>query len=218
MSCIVGLALTATAFVAVPANAATYIGTLNGTITTGSISAFVPSIPKWFSLDLSDQAITIDFTADVRSNYYDPVSNFIYPKYVVNTFNVTFPDVGAGLSFGGTASNNLLMYPPGSADFSGGAVNGSFSALAYAFSDPNSPVQISFAFANAGPPGPLSGSGSAYSDYSNTTITVAYLLTSGSVTAAAVPEPAAWSLMIVGIGAIGGALRRRRRQARHSAA
>lgn len=211
-------ALAAFSLVAVPASAATYIGTLSGTITSGSASYNDYSTEPYQQsiIDLIGKPITIDFTTNVTLNYYDAVNDLFYPKYVVSTVAVHLPIPAPFDNYGSSQSNDYYANPFGGTDFTGNAHSGSLMIGGFIF-DPDFKQYVSFNFANASSSGgSLTGNGTASAGFYNPVAQIddyyqlAFNLTSGMVSASAVPEPAGWALMIAGFGAIGVTLRRRR--------
>jgi hypothetical protein len=213
------LGLAALAAVSAPAAAETYTGTLTGVITSGSgghddALGYYNNDPS-FTVDLAGAPITINFTADIQYNFTDPVGDF-YARYVTNTIDVRIPAASPVSmdDIGSTQANGYTVWQPASADYTGGAKSGKLDADGSYDNDPDFWQTLDFSFAGASPhSGPLTGSGTAYASfYDGISVTdqykVTFDLTSGFVSAGT-PEPSAWSLMIVGFGAIGGIMRRR---------
>jgi len=191
----------------------TYVGRFKGVVTSGSYSLYYPSGACGCngSTDLTGQTINLIFSAhlfDKHVNAFgDPMSNYMV---------ITYSGIGQTFSFSGSASNESLLYPYPlylyeTADFAGDAINGSVATQSSSFySDWGYAFNLSYSGAGA-TSGPLTGSGSAssYDIYSwpEKYFSVNFNLTSGSVQA--VPEPSTWTLMILGFGFIGVAMRRR---------
>ena len=206
----------------VPAHAAaTYTGTLYGTITQGTANyvdytIFDPDTgPYQNTVDLAGTPIEVDFAVDLVGNYYDAAFNETYPDYIVSNVNVTvnapFPlDVVGSLQ--NNNPNNIL----GFTDFTGNAHGGHFYITGSLIgNEPDLDQSVTFDYANAlSTLGPLTGSGAAsagfytgfgYSYYNN----VQFTLSGGFVQAVVTPEPASWALLLTGFAAVGAALRRR---------
>jgi hypothetical protein len=217
-------ALAAVTFAAAPASAATYIGTLNGTITSGSATYqnYYDFMNPPVVVDLTGQPIKIAFESDVTLNFTDTDGTF-YPKYVVNTLALTIPAPAPFDTPFSEQSNNMHSDYPGSVDYTGDAQSGTFTSYSVMGSnpDPDSPLDVVFTFAGASPvAGPLTGSGTVKAGYmipvvgagADDTLSIAFTLSNGFVTATGAPEPASWTLMIAGFGAVGSALRLRGRR------
>jgi hypothetical protein len=225
------IALGVGVLIASPASAATYTGTLQGVITSGSAFYSDGLAEDYYetTVPLVGKDITIAFTSDVDPNHYDDYSMMLV-RLVTNTATVQIDSPGR-LDFFSTTQSNDYYNTDGTADFTGDAANGSFHLSGFV-GDPDLAQSAIFTFANAtSTQGPLSGSGTAsavlinpYDPIFNDTYNVTFRLVSGFVTGPGAgvplgtPEPATWSLMIMGFGAIGMAMRGRNRRPVHAVA
>jgi hypothetical protein len=215
------LSLAALALPAVPASAATYIGTLNGIITSGREGHYaMPPAAGYVSIDLAGDPITISFVADVIDNYTNNQGDFI-PHYVRVRQTVIIPspasDDGKVTVTSSNDPNEVSRLGPYDAApiFNGTAGSGEISIddsiWIFPYYHMISDISFAGAAANAGP---LTGSGTiSFSGrrYGTSGYGLAFRLTDGFVRSAA-PEPESWALMILGFGAIGSAMRRERRR------
>jgi hypothetical protein len=214
------LSLAAIALSALPASAATYIGRLNGVITSGKEDynvAFGENPVPPYTKDLTNDPIFIDFTATVVNNYTDKFGNLV-PKYISTTISVTIPSVSMYVQTLGATYSNVqydFFHPVANElDFVGDAVDGHLTVSGYRGPSPHVPQALDFSYVGASPShAPLTGSGTSVAGldgaYGFDFYNVAFRLTDGFVQSAT-PEPESWALMILGFGAIGGAMRRER--------
>ncbi len=188
-------AVSALALVAAPAQAATIAQNQDGPLTT--ISAFF------------GQSFTATGTGaynNIAFNFYDSGSN-AYAAGKLYVFDTAYSGTVNGLTTANylgvaTAAGNLFSFGTGLVINSGKQY--------FAYSDSALSFQGSPSNPYAG--GRLFRSDSATSTYAanaSATGEDARFLVTGSVVAAAVPEPATWALMILGMGAVGFAMRRR---------
>ena len=210
---------------------ATFTGTVNGVITGGQTtnSVGIGEYYQTMTIPLSGSRISIDFTAAVTYDYVDEADDGrLYPRYVINAVSLTITPIAPLGIYESTQTNDYAFYW-GSADYVGNAMDGAFSIGGAVGGEPDFQQSVTFAFSGARSTlAALTGSGSATTHFFNPygtseqdagrTIDSSFTfdLTGGFATGpgqtAAAPEPATWSMMIAGMGVIGGAMRRTRRQ------
>jgi hypothetical protein len=218
------------ALAAAPASAATYTGTLNGIITSGAFDYFDElnyNPPLSYSTDLTGLPISIDFTADVKYNYVDGLG-YLVPRYVFQSISVTVQDLDPNFSSvqarGGASSNDVNyigLNVSKDDDFTGNASDGHLTVVPLSR---GSEQGLDVIFDGASPnEGPLSGSGSALAVFAppvnlSAGYDVKFRLTDGFVQMTGAPEPGGWTLMIVGLGVVGAAMRARHKHGAASTA
>jgi hypothetical protein len=164
--------------------------------------------------------VSIEFTSNVTPNYTDIDGDVI--TLVSNYISVTIPAPSPFGNLSSTQTNvEQLLYSFGDASFSGNARSGTFSASgSYAqYPEPDLSQAVQFSFANASSlGGPLTGSGTASATFfvpgdpgADDNYLINFELTGGRITEnSATPETAAWALMALGFGVMGGLMRRQR--------
>ncbi len=202
-----------------PAQAATWVATYTGTVYWGidetGVFTFVPS-------DLTGQAFTARFVYDPASGTRASASSFDY-AYGGTTYGVASPILSASLTIAGktvafplggseevyVATNLVEVVSIGESSGPGGLGgllqlfvhhDGTPPSIETALSeDSQDPQSLSLGNMSIGNP---SGAGTvvAYGNLASTHVTIA----------PGVPEPAAWTMMLVGVGGLGAMLRRRR--------
>jgi hypothetical protein len=212
------LCLSALALIPAPASAASYVGTLTGTITSGEASyADYVTDENSYSVDLSGKKVTIDFNVTTTPNYDDGYGDNLYTR-IVSDFTVKIPAPDPFSAYGSSQTNDPFV-SFGGTDFTGDAQHGTFSATGSAFfDDPDFVTSIDLTYANASRfGGPLTGSGTASGMYfvpgdpgANDQYSITFTLTAGKVVDLAAPEPGTWALMLLGFGAVGAMTRRQR--------
>ena len=208
---IVSTILAATLFTSVPASAdaAMFHAVYKGTITDGSDAdnlfglsgqnivdmgltadiTYLTSIPGTRTLgDMSDEVFSTDFANSVISSVVLTIGSKSFsfnPTYYADVYTSRgFLDVYA-LDLNGT---NLQTY---------------------FFPDQDGPTNLETAFSGTGS-GDTGGGATQYSAFLSGSDIIDFNTTSVSV--AAVPEPAAWGMMILGFAVLGGMMRYRRRK------
>jgi hypothetical protein len=127
--------------------------------------------------------------------------------------------IGIDLSNIVSTQNNNPLNPFGDADFNGDTVKGSLSSSGYYLGNEHDfyqTVVLSFVGAMS-VQGMLGGNGTVQTNWyngrdANDDYSVDFRLANGFVTALATPECLTWAMMILGFGAIGGAMRRERQR------
>jgi hypothetical protein len=213
------LSLAAFALSGVPASAATYIGKLNGVITSGEESyynSFGADIVT-YTKDLTGGAISIDFAVDAEENHTDQFGKFL-PKYVAATISVNIPSVASGIqTLGSTYSDDEYVYLlTQDIDFVGDDADGHLTVSGYRSPSPAAPQALDVSYAGASAfLAPLTGSGTTVAGltggFGHDLYNIDFKLTEGFVQLAT-PDAESWALMILGFGAIGSAMRRERRR------
>ena len=212
-----------------PANAATFLFTYKGTVSSGSDDANV------FGLGPGANIIGHAFTSVYTVTYPSPGGLFyssasLHVLYGGDYFavpnpvsgRITINGVTREMSGGVYSDHSLALLTPGSRSYIGDQVCGSTCSTAltnYLFSDARSvigsldftaPVNVEKQTGDDAYGGFLVLSHQAYGGtIYDTRIQFVIQSVTGAL-AGAVPEPSTWAMMLLGVGGIGGAMRRRR--------
>ena len=139
-----------------------------------------------------------------RSNVFTAEEAGLVRSFLLGGGNVLLTGESDNIGFGANAINNALLEAIGSSiqlDQVTQGIGDQFATDGEIGADPLTAGVLSFGY---GRTTTLSGGTTLFLNDSGNPFVAAELI------AAAVPEPAAWALMIVGAGAVGGAMRRRR--------
>ena len=146
----------------------------------------------------ADGAYSLDLSALSAGGVEQTFDTVLGQAYLVDFFLAGNPDGGLGVrsevtsATGGLNQTNLFVVAGGNT-----RANMGWTRYSYSFTATGASTTLSFASNENNPYGPA--------------------LDNVSVTAAGVPEPASWALMMVGFGGLGAVLRSRRRAAAQGA-